>query len=147
MSLCLTGYTLILLVRNFINPDVAFSHAFGIYQIVFYGMAAAASVSLSKILARLRGRKAFFFFTCVMTVMITLRLADTVLYLIPENPYAVPANVFATVADLLLTLFFLWQMKKLLKPVKKRRPETEAETEPEAPAEAAPETPAEEPQI
>lgn len=139
MSLFLTGYTLLLLVRNFLDPDVAFSHAFGIYHVVFYGMAAAASVSFSKIMARLFGRKAFFFFTCMMTVFAALRLADTVLALIPENPYAVPETLFATVADLLLTGFYLWQMKKLLKPVKKRRPveEAPAEEEPSEPAQEA----------
>ena len=142
MSLFLTGYTLLLLVVNFLDPDVAFSRAFGIYHIVFYGMAAAASVSFSKIMARLFGRKAFFFFTCMMTVMMALRLADTVLALIPENPYAIPESIFAAIADLLLTAFYLWQMKKLLKPVKKRKPQ------PEVPAEEPePEEPAPEPQI
>lgn len=127
LSLFLSGYTLFLLIRNFTDMDVVFSRSFGIYVIIFYGMAAAASISLSKIMARLIGRKPFVLFTCLMAIFMSLRMADTVLYLIPGNPYAIPCNLFHTVADLLLTLLYISQMKKLLKGKKRPRP-VEAET-------------------
>ena len=122
LSLFLSGYTLCLLIRNFTDMDVVFSRSFGIYLIIFYGMAAAASISLSKIMARLIGRKTFTLFTCLMALFMALRMADTVLYLIPGNPYDIPCDLFTTVTDLLLTLLYLSQMKKLLKGKKRRRP-------------------------
>ena len=129
LSLFLTGYTLFLLVTNFSDLDVVFSRSFGIYRILFYGMAAAASVGLSKIMARLIGRKGFIFFTCMMAVMMALRMADTVLYLIPDNPYGIPGDLFAPVSDLLLTLLYLSQMKKLMKGKRRPRPTEEAPEE------------------
>ena len=141
LSLFLSGYTMFLMIRNFTDPDVVFSRSFGIYTIVFYGMAAAASISLSKIMARLIGRKPFVLFSCLMAILMALRLADTVLYLIPDNPYAIPGNLFITLGDLLLTLLYLSQMKKLMKGKKRRKPEeTESEASAEAPSAPEPST-------
>ncbi len=120
MSLSLTVYYIFLLVRNFQQPDVVFSRAFGIYLITFYGVAAASGINFSKILARLFGRKLFVFFTCLMAVISAVRLADTVLYLIPGNPYAIPMNLFGFFGDLCVTLLMISQMKKLM--VKRKKP-------------------------
>lgn len=131
LSLFLSGYMLCLLIRNFTDMDVVFSRSYGIYLIIFYGMAAAASIGLSKIMARLIGRKTFTLFTCLMALFMALRMADTVLYLIPGNPYNIPCDLFTNITDLLLTLLYVSQMKKLLKGRKRRRPPVEmTEAEP-----------------
>ena len=114
MSLSLTAYYLFLLVFNFQDLDVVFSRAFGIYIITFYGIAAACSINFSKILARLFGRKLFIYFACMMGVMMAVRLADAVLFLIPGNPYAIPMDIFGFFADLCITVLMLSQMKKLM---------------------------------
>lgn len=132
-SLSLTAYFILLLLANFNDFEVVFSQAFGIYTVTFYAVAALASVSLSKIFVRLVGRRTFVLFTCLMTVLMALRLADAVIYLLPGNPYAIPMDLFTTVTDLLVTLLFLSQMKKVMKNKKKRRPEAEPESD-EAPA-------------
>jgi len=137
LSLALTAHLLGLFITHFNDLDVVFSRAFGIYRIAYYGVAAMAAVSLSKILVRLTGRKTFLFFTCMMAVLMALRVADTVLYLIPGNPYSVSTNLLANAADLLLTLLFLSQMKKIMKG-KKRRRRPEEELPPENTAAAVP---------
>ncbi len=114
MSLSLTVYYLFLLVFHFQDLDVVFSRAFGIYLITFYGIAAACSINFSKILARLFGRKLFIFFTCLMGVLMSVRLADAVLFLIPGNPYTIPMDIFGFFADLCITVLMLSQMKKLM---------------------------------
>lgn len=114
MSLSLTAYYVFLLVKNFQDLNVVFSHAFGIYLIAFQGIAAMASINFSKIMARLFGRKSFTLFTCLMAVLMAVRLADTVLYLIPGNPYVITTDLFAFLCDACITVFFLSQMKKLM---------------------------------
>ena len=114
MSLSLTVYYLFLLVLNFQDLDVVFSRAFGIYLITFYGVAAACSINFSKILARLFGRKLFIYFACMMGILMAVRLADAVLFLIPGNPYAIPMDLFGFFADLCITILMLSQMKKLM---------------------------------
>ena len=132
LSLALTAYHVFMLLDLFRDLDVVFSRAFGIYTITYYGIATLASINLSKILARLFGRKSFTFFTCLMAVLMTLRFADTVLYLIPENPYAIPGDLFHFAADAMITLLFLSQTKKLMKGKKRRKPAEEpAEERPE----------------
>lgn len=131
LSLFLTAYHVFMLLDLFRDLDVVFSRAFGIYSITYYGLATLACINLSKILARLFGRKAFTFFTCLMTVLMTVRLADTVLYLIPENPYAIPGDLLLFAADALITLLFLSQAKKLMKGKKRRRPAPEEPQEQE----------------
>lgn len=120
-SLSLTAYFILLLLANFNDFEVVFSQAFGIYTVTFYAIAALASVSLSKIFVRLVGRRTFVLFTCLMSMLMALRLADAVIYLLPGNPYAIPMDLFTTVTDLLVTLLFLSQMKKVMKNKKKRR--------------------------
>ncbi len=131
MSLALTAYYLFLLLVNFQDLDVVFSRSYGIYLITFYGIAAAASINFSKILARLFGRKAFVLFTCLMAVMASVRVADAVLWLIPGNPYGVPMDLFGFLADVCLTVLLLSQMKKLMLKRRRRRPEP-VEDEPSA---------------
>lgn len=120
MSLSLTVYYVFLLVKNFQQPDVVFSRAFGIYLITFYGVAAASGINFSKILARLFGRKLFVFFTCLMAVISAVRLADTVLSVIPGNPYGIPLNLFEYFGNLCITLLMICQMKKLM--LKRKKP-------------------------
>lgn len=127
MSLSVTAYYLFMLLVSFQDLDVVFSRAFGIYQITFYGFAAAAAINFSKILARLFGRKVFIFFTCLATVIATLRLADGVLFLIPGNPYQIPMNLISYLADVCVTVLMLSQMHKILKPIRRKRPAPEAE--------------------
>lgn len=130
MSLSISLYYLFLLIVNFRDLDVVFSRAFGIYLICFYGIAAAAGINFSKILARLFGRKAFTLFTCLTAVLSAVRLADTVLYLIPGNPYAIPVNLFGFLADACITVLLLSQMKKVMLNRKKRPMEESAEQVP-----------------
>lgn len=120
MSLALTVYYVFLLLDNFRDLDVVFSHAFGIYLITFYGLAALASVNFSKILARLFGRKTFILFTCLMTVLLAVRLADVILFLIPGNPYSITTNLLLFCSDACVTVLFLSQMKKLTARKKKK---------------------------
>lgn len=129
LSLSLTIYYLCLLVTNFQDLDVVFSRAFGIYLITFYGVAASMGINFSKILARLFGRKAFLLFTCLMSVLMSVRLADAVLYLIPGNPYAIPMDIFGFFADLCITILMLSQMKKLILKRKKKSVEESVEEE------------------
>lgn len=138
-SLTLTMYHLSLLLYHFQDLDTVFSHAFGIYIITYYAIATMASMHFSKILARLFGRKLFTFFTALMAVFVSLRFADAVLYLIPENPYAIPMELLPFVSDALITLLFLSQARKLLKGAKRRsRPEPDqVEAEP-LPTESVP---------
>lgn len=124
MSLSLTVYYLFLLVTNFQDLDVVFSRSFGIYLITFYGLTAAAGINFSKILARLFGRKVFTLFTCLAAVLLAVRLADAVLYLIPGNPYAIPMDLFGFGADACVTALMLSQMGKLMKRKKKKAEET-----------------------
>ncbi len=130
MSLAVTAYYLLLLINHFRDLDVVFSHSFGIYLITFCGIAAMASINFSKILARLPGRRSFVFFTCLMAVLISLRLADAVLYLIPGNPYAVTMDLFLFGADVCITVLFLFQMQKLIKRAK-RKPSQQTELLPD----------------
>lgn len=137
MSLSLTVYYLFLLVANFQDLDVVFSRSFGIYLITFYGLTAAAGINFSKILARLFGRKVFTLFTCLAAVLLAVRLADAVLYLIPGNPYAIPMNLFGFGADVCVTVLMLSQMGKLMKRKKKKAEEPAEATAEAVPAEQA----------
>lgn len=123
MSLSLSVYYVFLLLTNFQDLSVVFSRCYGIYLISFYGVAAAAGINFSKILARLFGRKLFILFTCLMALLTALRLADGILYLIPGNPYAIPFDLFGFLADACITALMLSQMEKLIKRRKKKRPQ------------------------
>ncbi len=125
MSLSLTVYYIFLLLMNFQDLSIVFSRSYGIYMICFYGIAAAVGINFSKILARLFGRKFFILFTCLMTVLMAVRLADGVLFLIPGNPYAIPFDLFGFLADGCITALMLSQMLKLMKKRKKKRPAEE----------------------
>lgn len=135
LSLSVTAYYLSLLIINFKDLDVVFSRAFGIYLITFYGLTAAASINFSKILARLFGRKPFILFTCLMTVLISVRFADAVLSLIPGNPYAISIDLFPFLGDVCITLLFLSQMKKLMIAHKRKHPAPQPEADSPAAAE------------
>ncbi len=119
MSMALTAYYLFLLLVNFQDLEVVFSRSYGIYLITFYGIAAATWVNFSKIMARIPGRKGFVFFTCLLGVLGTVRVADLVLWFIPGNPYCVPMDLLSLLADLCITVFLLSQMKKVT--AKRRR--------------------------
>lgn len=138
LSLAPVALYAFLLIDYFRDFDTVFSHAYGIYLIIFCGLAACALITFSKIIVKLPGRKPFVFFTCTMAMFLSLRIADGVLSLIPSNPYGISTNLFSLLTDLLLTGLMICQMLKVIKP-RKRRPAPEA-------TEALPEEQAEEPQ-
>lgn len=121
LSLSLTASYVTMMVDSFMNSDVVFSHLHGVFTVTFYGLAAAASVNLSKVLCRLTGRRGLLIFSNLSALVLSLRLADAVLYLLPGNPYGIEIALFSLGADVFITLLLLSQAYKLFKKVK--RPE------------------------
>lgn len=118
LSLALTAYYMLLMVENFMNADVVFSHLYGVFTITFYGLAAAASVNLTKILCRLVGRRGLLICSSLAALVLSLRLSDAILSLLPGNPYGIPVSFFSLGADLCITLLLLSQVHKLTKKAK-----------------------------
>ena len=113
-SLGLMLYYLVLLLKSFATPDVVFSQAFGIYDVAFYGLTAAAALNLSKVLTGIHCRRMYTFFTFASALACALRLANAVLRVLPGDPYGIPMDLFPFVGDLLVTIFLISLAKKLI---------------------------------
>ena len=119
LSLSLSASYVMMMVDSFMNSNVVFSHLHGVFTVTFYGLAAAASINLTKVLCRLTGRRGLLIFSNLSALVLSLRLADAVLYLLPGNPYGIEIAFFSLGADLCITLLFLSQAYKLFKKTKR----------------------------
>lgn len=125
LSLAPVFWYLLRLVEQFQDLDTVFSKVYGIWQITLLGLIAAALMNFTKLLCGLSCRKSFVFFTFCSALILSLKVADLVLRLLPGNPYEIQIEMLPLAADLLITILLLSQCRKLIKGKRRQKEDSQ----------------------